>query len=76
MGVATTDRFGGTEVTSDKPIAITIADDSIENAVSGLPRYSAESFVECAGGVWKGDFIVSCGEAPELAEGDLMCRLI
>ena len=31
IGLATTDRFGGTEVVSDKPIAITIADDSIEN---------------------------------------------
>ena len=30
-GLGTADRFGGTEVISDKPIAITIADDSIEN---------------------------------------------
>ena len=35
IGLGTTDRFGGTEVTSDKPIAITIADDSIENAAYG-----------------------------------------
>ncbi len=35
IGLATTDRFGGTEVTSDKPIAITIADDSIENSTYG-----------------------------------------
>lgn len=34
-GRATTDRFGGTEITSDKPIAITIADDSIENNAYG-----------------------------------------
>lgn len=31
IGLGTAERFGGSEVTSNKPIAITIADDSIEN---------------------------------------------
>lgn len=31
IGPEAADRFGGTEVVSDKPVAITIADDSIEN---------------------------------------------
>ena len=35
IGLGTADRFGGTEVTSTKPIAITIADDSIENSSYG-----------------------------------------
>lgn len=35
IGLGTADRFGGTEVVSDKPVAITIADDSIENNTYG-----------------------------------------
>ena len=35
IGLGTGDRFGGTEVVSTKPIAITIADDSIENGSYG-----------------------------------------
>jgi hypothetical protein len=35
IGLLTGDRFGGTEVRSNKPIAITIADDSIENGTYG-----------------------------------------
>lgn len=37
-GTAPSDRFPGTEISSDKPIAITISDDSVENAYYGSCR--------------------------------------
>lgn len=45
---------------------------SIEDVVSVFPSYSASSFVQLPDGRWQGDFIISCSEAPELAEGDFI----
>jgi len=47
-------------------------DQSIAEALEGLPRYCSESFKEHSEGSWNGEFQVSCPEAPELAAGDLV----
>lgn len=48
------------------------ADQSIGEALEGLPHYSRESFVEDPPQCWRGDFVISCPVAPELAEGDFI----
>ena len=45
---------------------------SIDEALDGLPSYSRSSFVEGPPGDWHGDFIVSCPVAPSLAAGDFI----
>ena len=45
---------------------------AIEDVVSELPDYSASSFSQMTDGRWRGDFIISCSVAPELAEGDFI----
>jgi hypothetical protein len=45
---------------------------TMHEAIEGLPGYVKEGFVEHAPGWWHGDFVVSCPEAPYLAEGDLI----
>ena len=47
-------------------------EDLIQDVVSVLPDYSASTFVQLSDGLWRGDFIISCPEAPELAEGDFI----
>jgi hypothetical protein len=48
------------------------ADQSIGEALEGLPHYSRESFAEDPPQCWRGDFVISCPVAPELAEGDFV----
>ncbi|HEY1053016.1 MAG TPA: hypothetical protein VGE39_24770 [Prosthecobacter sp.] len=45
-------------------------DCTAHKALHGLPEYVIKSFVEHAPGKWHGSFVVSCSEAPHLAEGD------
>ncbi|MCP5543090.1 MAG: hypothetical protein H7A49_04200 [Akkermansiaceae bacterium] len=54
-------------------IILTLEDgEVIGDVVSELPNYSASSFSQMADGRWRGDFIISCPVAPELAEGDFI----
>lgn len=48
--------------------------EEIGNVVDYLPDYCAESFVALPDrpGCWRGEFIISCPVAPELAAGDLV----
>jgi hypothetical protein len=54
-------------------IALEIPDDEvIEDVVGNLPEYCVSSFTEAGTGLWKGQFEVSCPQAPKLAEGDFV----
>ncbi|MES2568498.1 MAG: hypothetical protein V4710_00410 [Verrucomicrobiota bacterium] len=46
--------------------------DNIGEVVRDLPEYCSSSFRRIDGGLWSGEFIVTCPEAPELAEGDFV----
>ena len=48
------------------------ADDSITEVAGGLPDYCSSTFHEAGSGIWRGEFIVSCPVAPELADGDFV----
>lgn len=56
----------------DIVLEIDSSNESIAEVVSGLPPYSASSFVQMPDGRWHGDFMVSCQVAPHLAEGDFI----
>src|SRR4030095_13923317 len=42
---------------------------SITEALEGLPKYCSDSFQEHSKGCWSGEFPISCSVAPEMAEG-------
>lgn len=46
----------------------------ISEVVSGLPWYCKETFAPISGeeNRWRGEFIISCPVAPEVADGDLV----
>jgi hypothetical protein len=45
---------------------------SIAEALEGLPKCCSESFQEHSKNCWSGEFPISCPVAPELAEGDFV----
>lgn len=44
----------------------------IGEVVCILPSYTAEAFENVGGDIWRRDFMVSCSEVPEFAEGDFI----
>ena len=47
-------------------------DQNLPAALHGLPDYCVSSFKERSKGNWRGEFVISCPVAPNLAEGDFV----
>lgn len=47
-------------------------DQNLPAALHGLPDYCVSSFKEHSKGNWRGEFVISCPVAPNLAEGDFV----
>ena len=43
---------------------------SIGEAIDGLPEYCRSTFVEYESGSWWGEFVITCPVAPVVADGD------